>query len=425
MNARTDRPAILALLGGLVAVCALGAVIASNAGPRDAHEARALTERDSTERERANTVADLGAAGEAVLLARRGDSLRRVLARHDWPSDSLLILEDSLLPAWRLRFEERFLRASWAALAPKRGGVRVAVAIVHDSGSSQDAMRLPLFERNKGFILPSLLDHQTCLVLLQRSRIHLSKYARTSAAYWMGDTTARLTSDPSLLPVAKESSLGACGLIAAHGMPGAGMRDWLDHTGWRATLSPTFADWPHAREPWRAVLAEFRISNPLLAAFGLINFGDDLLHVRAQACAARAPGACRSFVNAGPGRAMPTLESGLIVAPQAYRDVGNFPVLALDPRPRLLDDLRREIGAEKFGALWRDERALPEAFATRVGVPMDEWIGAWTARSITIGDPGRGAMPGLREVFVAALPGLVLMIVALAWFRTRTSDGGR
>ena len=115
MISREARVVALAFGIGVAGVGALGVALASKSRPPAVRMDMVSTTRIAAE-EQNRRKSTLGAQRHLV---QRADSLQRVLARHDWSSDSLLIVEDSLLPAWERSVTTTLLRRSWAGLVPR------------------------------------------------------------------------------------------------------------------------------------------------------------------------------------------------------------------------------------------------------------------------------------------------------------------
>ncbi len=403
MIPQRDRPLAIAALGGFAGVIALASIISA----ANADSYRPDPRQEATLQRQA--IADSASSTfEALMLARRADSLAPSLASTTWSADSLLVLADSAIPAWRRNGDRRLLERSWASLPPRRGAVRVAVVVVYDQWSSPRARRW-LGERATGFVLPGSLDAHTCLVVLQRGGALLSSLARKGMDSALAGKAAS-TYAPIIGPP-RETTLGACGFYAAYGHPGNGMRAWLDHTTWRATGYATFTRSDAERAPWITRWIDAPGVEGLLEALPV---DEGSVQLSAQGCANGARGACWAFVNASANGAAGNSTLGVVVPDQRFHYVGRGVVGAADPRPRLLDDLRHDIGDERFAQLWRDARPLPEAFAAITGQSLDRWLSAWARRSVQGDEATAGPAMRWRQVTTAAVPGALFMLMGLA-----------
>ena len=406
MISREARVVALAFGIGVAGVGALGVALASKSRPPAVRMDMVSTTRIAAE-EQNRRKSTLGAQRHLV---QRADSLQRVLARHDWSSDSLLIVEDSLLPAWERSVTTTLLRRSWAGLVPRHGGIRVAVAVVRETAAWQGGNAV------SGILLPSMLDGRTCLVVLARTDRYFGRQdSLAELSRLLLDETA---TSPSLrfgspawvyfTYAARRASFGACGWLAAYGAAGAGVQAWLDSTGWRAAEAARFIDTPRARAPWRYTRA---------AESTLEGHVNNLISVpreetlEAQACAHDSPATCARLMLLGARAETPWRDSGVLLPGRAFfwPHVGVGSTLAHDPRDRFLDDLRRSIGAEKFGALWRDPRPFPDAFAAVVGDPLGVWTSRWMTHSIRGPGSDYGPAPSLRP-WVFAIPVLCVFL---------------
>ena len=418
MSGRLVRPALVAFLVGAAASLVVAGMLAATherASDGVTDEAQARAGRVAAYEQRA-------LLQEALILTQRTDSIARILRTHAWASDSLLILSDSQLPAWRREGDAALLRRAWAALRPHRDGFRVAVALVSDAYDPAWSARPNQSERSSGIALPGTVDEHTCLLVLQRHRGFLGAFAKARLL-------ARLAEQPDSSGLqfffsSGEGSLGACGWIASFGMPGRGIRAWLDSTQWRAATHATFDDHAWSRRPWRVDGAAPPL---LLSEMLMVDFGPGEAQFSAmlpsQACASAVAAACRRLAFAVGRAPSPIRSAGIFVPEQRVEPVGRFITAAWDPRPRLLDDLRRSIGHDRFGALWRDDRPLADAFRSNVGEPLDDWVHRWMRHSIRRTDEPSGPAPALRTLVVWALPCVAFLLLVMV--RSRRSGVGR
>ncbi len=412
MISRDLRVSMIAFAIGLGGVGALGVVLASTPKP----PRRVVGSVDSTRSAAEDQRERRDALVEGQRLLRRADSLRRILARQDWRGDSLLVLADTRLPALNRDVYETLLRRSWAGITSKRGDVRVAVAIVRDTQRF-----VPL---SSSSILPTMLDGRTCLVVLSVSDRLLSFSSPTPVL--AGDildesrTTPRRVSNDvlnwqSFTAGATRASLGPCGWLAAYGAPGAGMRAWLDSTGWRAAEAARFIDTPRARAPWRSTRVE---RSPF--AISPVVYRERSLGLPVGSCANGDILPCERLMFSRRLHVLPWRDSGVLTTGDFHRtnieEGFSGSTRFLDPRRRFLDDLRRTIGHDRMGTLWRDSRAFPEAFAAVVGEPLGLWTSRWMDHSVR--EPGTrdGPAPSL-EPWASALP----IAAFFLWGAVRTS----
>ncbi len=410
-----SRTLLLAIGIGAVAIGLIATAIASTYEP----SAAGTTDVARLREERSRATERIGAIEEASLLRQRADSLAGVLAQQQWAGDSLLVLADTMIPAWRRDGDTRLVRRAWSALHPRRDGLRVVVAFVRDTGVPGVRARLPMFERAQGQVLPTMLDGRTCLVVQQRSRILMSPSMRKSLETALGDRSDSGNID--LWAAARDASLGACGWIAAYGLPGSGMRAWLDSTGWRAATMARFVDDELTRRPWRQ---EYAAAEGLSAMVNAAFAGETQIPLRG--CAAGNATACSVVLQqADLSPALPGRREGLFVPSQRSEALGGSTSVAVDPRVRFLDDLRRDIGHERMRALWTDARAFPEAFAANVGESLPSWTARWMARSILDSDRQAGPRPSLRSLLPSLLLIGLLFAASVRRINRQVIGGGR
>jgi hypothetical protein len=403
------RLELLAAALGLVGVLAIATITAAPVPPATPGDEVAVVGRAGG--------AGGGAVTEAQVAADRAAQLAPRLARATWGPDSLLILEDSLVPAWEREVASQWLRMSWRALQPGHADIRVAAAIVSDTGRVRPG-QMRYWQVAPTVVLPERLDGRTCLVEvpIRRVRGGDANAARVAelrrrrldqqmVAAPMDETYPNLG---DLAYPAHRLSLGACGWLAAYGPPGRGMRAWLDSTGWRGASGALFVDTPRARAPWRTSFALTGVVDVLSPMI----FGASRAQLAAQSCAGGAEHACRAFAFEAAPRLAPFRDFGMTTSLYAAQGVGAGFTEAFDPRMRLLDDVRRAIGQDRFRTLWRDDRDLPEAFASAVGAPLMPWLHAWTREAIR-GSATAGPGLDFKAVAIWLLPCALVLLYTI------------
>jgi hypothetical protein len=194
----------------------------------------------------------------------------------------------------------------------------------------------------------------------------------------------------------RQSLVGVCGFFAAFGLPGAGVRQWLEATDYRSAR----------RSDWHVALA------PAIDASTVYGIG-----AAGGRCLTGEPGACLDVLGVGQSD---TGARSVTSGPPAFLLDGLSAVNAADRvRSRselgnveveLLMSAVREFGAERFGRFWRSDSAPDAAFATANGVALDTWTRQWLTRTF-------GALPTRPTVRVSyvvwlGLAAPLLLVVA-------------
>ena len=432
MSTRRPYPTWVALAIGLVATVVLAALVAVSARPT--RIGAAATEVEALREARYPLVRREAYASEARYRTQQAESIVQVLAQRQWPADSLLMLGDSAVPAWQRQFVTTQMRRSWAALAPRRDGIRVVVAFVPFSSRAVALRASPWSAlQSTAVFLPDLLDGRTCLVLKpwESTRVPSASQLAALEAQWLDESAelppiARGPESSTIRTIslpARRATLGACGWLAAYGPPGRGVRAWLDSTAWRAAAYARFVDTPRARAPWRI---EYAPPGSPLAMLELLTSGYSADVLPAQSCARGAREACTSYLAGADGlggeRGESVVERGVLMRSFEQR-AGAGAVEALDPRPRFLDDLRRELGTERFAAFWKSDADFPAAFAAATGSSLDAWTSRWMAASIRGSDWVTG--PSVRLRWIAVWVPLILLLLWATARRVSRQQVGR
>ena len=193
-----------------------------------------------------------------------------------------------------------------------------------------------------------------------------------------------------------QSLVGVCGFFAAFGLPGSGIRRWLEATDYRVAR----------RSDWHVALA------PAIDAAAVYGVG-----AAGGRCLTGEPAACLDVLGVGAEEGQAgTMASGAA----ALVFGGTGPVSAVDRvrsrselgnvEAELLMSAVREFGAERFGRFWRSEAFPDAAFATATGVTLDVWTRQWLTRTF-------GALPTrptvrLSYVVWLGLAAPLLLVVA-------------
>ncbi len=197
-------------------------------------------------------------------------------------------------------------------------------------------------------------------------------------------------------PLSPGEVYGPCAFFAAFGMPGHGIRDWLERTQYDAAR---WADWTSA-----SVTSAGRDGGSWYALPG-----DD------ARCAARGGSACLTMIGLDP---VATAEAGVgssvsvagILGPFETHDSIWTPTASVLKR-RLLADMVRQLDPDRFRVFWTSEDAPAAAFERATGMPLATWVHAWLAGQVVRPVTHAGASFSAFAWFVAALPLLLFAAV--------------
>jgi hypothetical protein len=164
--------------------------------------------------------------------------------------------------------------------------------------------------------------------------------------------------------------LGGCRVVAQYGLPGPSVQRWLE----RGALG--FADEP-AYGPARSA---GWLGTPRNWPFGrsVPSWARDLEMDR---CLAGIPAACETVVL-DPLIRQSEVEADVLHVIERSPVSGIGRVVVRTPfgsaDDYLLGDVAAEFGAERFAAFWTSDRDVPEAFEAAFGIPLGEWVVAWS-----------------------------------------------
>jgi len=212
-------------------------------------------------------------------------------------------------------------------------------------------------------------------------------------------------------PSATQRLLGTCAFHASYGAPGAGTTRWLLET---RGVAARYLKTPSA---YAGDTSRIRL--------GVSYFGWDDLSEALLRCRIGIADGCDRFV--GPDTYLATGFLDLVTAAEVDRsplgtefpgvEVHNSTTWSPDgPRLRagVLSALVAELGTERFGALWRDERGLQEAYAMSAGRPFSSWVANYVAARTGPYVAG----PGIPALQIALALAIVIATVTLAVTRS-------
>lgn len=210
-------------------------------------------------------------------------------------------------------------------------------------------------------------------------------------------------------PARPKNALGACQLIAAHGLPGPAVEGWLADGGTAFATASTPWD-PSRPHPYKDVQAR-------RGKYGLA-VGRDVVATGAEVdlCMAGREEGCGAMLS-DPRDRYYFPQRGLYAA---IRDAsplsaaeGGSALEVVDPH--VLADLRAEFGPERFQRFWTHGGTFEEAFADAFGVRHGEWNLKRVSGLLPITRPGPALAAGTWRLGFT----LVLVLGLIAGLRAR------
>ncbi|MBI2795334.1 MAG: hypothetical protein HYX65_01345 [Gemmatimonadetes bacterium] len=416
-----------ATLVGTIAV-ALVALVVWRLGPAPGARADARRARDQRSSATGALRDRLDRATELLVLAERRDSIMRLLAGREWPAESLLVLADPGLPAWRVQASVQPMRRQWESAQPVTPGYRVAFVLVSATSLAIHGIYRGAGAARVRHVLPDATDGRTCLVLRDFSGDELTDRARTRIERLrIEDSLGTVIADDVFQRQQRERTrenrtLGPCAFLAAFGPPGAAARRWLDSTSW---LGAVKANWLEG-ERGLAKNVTFKnrsASEPALTIAAKRMF-EPAPEWRGRICAASETGACPQFLQAGLGSAVERAAPALLIGDRQIsrrgESIDTDERRFQDPRSRFLADLVRTGGRERFLRFWRANGSLPQVYEAIYGVPADVAWQQWTLESIG-GPMGMGPSFSVQGGLAALGLAVVAIAAGIASFSRRQS----
>jgi len=312
------------------------------------------------------------------------DSLMSIVSTGQlFGDDSIVFLLPPRFPERAASAVRQLVGASWQARTDSAPRVRFVLALRVDSAPrGQDSIGIPRYTSETKF-LPELTDGHTCV-----STFALAPGdARTVAA------TGKL--GLNLLGMLRRRGLGACVYYGAFGIPGKGMRAWLDSRGGSPLLDAGWTDDPLATraEPTRSS--------------GMLWWDPDFIDQ--VGCAAGDPVRCHDILwderSADRGRVQ--------FANFAVRGVPSY---SYGVRTYLAD-MVAHYGRERFERFWTSDAPLEQAFEEATGEPIEQYTMKWAQARVGVPDVGTSTRAGPALLAVAA--SLVVVGGAAALTRLR------
>jgi hypothetical protein len=255
-------------------------------------------------------------------------------------------------------------------------------------------------QRNAGnmlYVLPARVAHAPCIVV---ARIPLHHLERLTSA---GRDSALIKSFNTTFggfPTAQD--LGLCGFFNAFGEPSPQVALTLRDQGWIAASGGYSRGSPAPPAMWGVTPYFNAFYSNRERADGIV------------ACASGRTAVCRDAVfSAGVTIGTPVPPSSDFVVGARLEPLrGNSGM-----RAHLLGDLARELGAEKFGRVWRSPTDIPAGYAAVTGEPFDTYLLRWLQHAI--GKTAIGPQLSVHILLVTLVSVLLGLVVGILTHTSR------
>ena len=312
------------------------------------------------------------------------DSLMSIVgAGRSFGDDSIAFLLPPRFPERAASAVHQLVGASWQARTDGAPRVRFALALRVDSAPrGQDSLGISRYT-SEIKLLPELTDGHTCL-----STITLATGdARTVAS------TGRI--GLNLLAKLRRYGIGACAYYGAFGIPGTGVRAWLDS---RAGSPLRDAGWTNDPLATRAEPTRWS---------GMLWWDQDFIDQ--VGCAAGDPVRCRGILW------------DERTADRSRVQFANFAVLGVPSYSygvrSYLADMIAHYGRERFERFWTSDAPLEQAFEQAMGEPIEQYTMKWA--QARVGVPDIGTRTRAAPALLAVVASLVVVGGAAALTRLR------
>ena len=191
---------------------------------------------------------------------------------------------------------------------------------------------------------------------------------------------------------------GVCGFFAVFGVPGAGVSRWLSATNYAFARQ---SDWDVARAP----------SIEPGAFYSLSVGGAQCLTGKANACIEALGTTSATPRDSDRVGAIPmawVLDGSAARASPSFS--GTDAALG-DAGSRLLADMVRDLGPERFGRFWRADTTPDSALVAASGTTLDAWTNAWLTRAYGAA-PRHPGVEAVDVMWLAAAMPLLVFVAA-------------
>jgi hypothetical protein len=311
-------------------------------------------------------------AGWSLRQLELRDSILAVIgARPVFSEDSIAFLFPSGFPTLATGVVRGLLVPRWTAVVDGAPRARLLVAFTIDSVArpQESGRSLPYTETSK--ILPEITDGHTCISTI----VVGVRDAR------LMNSTGTLALD--LLAHLRRWGIGACAYFGAFGIPGDGIRTWLDARQNNPVIEAGWTDDPLADSP-----------EPTRWS-GMLWWNPEFIDL--AGCAAGEMDRCQGILW------------GQRDADRDRRQFARFAVRGVlrfsYESGSYLADMVAHYGRERFARFWTSDAPLEQAFADAMGEPIERWTMKWARAHVGIPDVGARtrAVPALLVVLASVV----------------------
>jgi hypothetical protein len=373
-------------------VVAVALLTASESSPGTVDPEQTLVRRDAL------SYLHVARAALHLTIARLMDSTRAVAARA--PIAPVRIFRDPAIPAEaRASLDSLAARSTKQLGAQPRGGVDVFFA--YDTAQHLRGASTARYGLTLAYVLPSRAGER-CSVIMPFPTY--PKLRRLVVGFFGTE-------------VFSHQLLGPCAYYAAFGMPGAQVDRWLRERGWALAGD---GDWMRPAQQIEFPSYYEGGPQPLLymgtstggvkCAAGQVDLCEHEVMEHEVMEHARAPGSFSTWWigNAliGQSRFNSTAQYGLTLG-NSTRDHS-----ALGIREnRMLTDMVRTLGRDRFGLFWTSNEPVPVAFEKAAGMPLGQWTANWVVEQYGPVEAGPGV--SASSWMVSALVALLAIFIAV------------
>jgi hypothetical protein len=316
-------------------------------------------------------------ASALTVLERRDAVLASLNTERTKPSGPRIIFDIALTPAARDALKAAF-DAATAGLRPFASDVRTTLVI------ATERSRIGRVESGWWYLMPDATDGRTCLILKLENDLN--------------STNSASGTNPDELRSRVSRVLGPCAFYTAFGKPGSGVESWLRENNYKYARS---AGWQVRNVPMddSEDLLDASVTD-LLRYLPASVWGPIALPVRA--CAHGNLSQCRAVLTLSDWDSRPPLGTRYAVARGWWGGWGE--VVRTVFMHTFLADLVQFAGRDRFERFWRSPLPRDRAFATEMGMSIEEYTQRWL----------RGKYPAIRFGPNVALGSILLGLVLVA-----------
>jgi hypothetical protein len=310
-----------------------------------------------------------------------------------------VVYDPLLAPAMRSRLA-RIIGDEWRQLGVERPAMPIVVAVLVDTSPTIRGQRREVYGATRmQYVVPNAASPSApCIAILRLG-------GASKSLEWID---RRFVRDATLPLNSRQSIFGPCAFHAKFGAPGPRIAQWLTlrasdiarNANWSVATRPENQDW---------------ITHSMLA--GMMHASDiQRTSLEAHACLLHDIDACeRTIIDA------PALDpADAWGAGGLFSSGGDWERPWRGTEARVLADLLRDMGTDRFQRFWSSPEEPAAAFAAVMGMPLGEWTHRWATGIFGPTSAGSGVS------MAAGLEGLLVLLAgfgAAAWMAGRRQVG--